>query len=87
MAKAFLKKIGTESGGDGCKFAVNEEFISAAQIAERLNVSRMTAFRLMQRESVTRACVGKGKNGTVRFSRKEVEIVIERISFKPQQQR
>jgi predicted DNA-binding transcriptional regulator AlpA len=63
------------------------KFISAGEIAAQLHVSKMTAFRLMKRENVTRAYFGVGKNGTVRFPRNEVEAVIARRSVKPNQQR
>ena len=49
------------------------EFISPSEIAERWQCARSSVDRIARRNGFTRLCLGEGKNGTVRYVRKEVE--------------
>ena len=50
----------------------NSCFLSPSELAERWRCSRSTVDRIARRERFTRHCLGSGKNGIVRFFRKEV---------------
>lgn len=48
-------------------------YVAPRELAERWQVSRSSVDRIARRASLTRVCLGEGKNGVVRFIRKEVE--------------
>jgi len=48
-------------------------FISPNELAERWQCARSSVDRIIRRAGIKRLCLGEGKNGMVRFSRKEVE--------------
>jgi predicted DNA-binding transcriptional regulator AlpA len=48
-------------------------FISAKELADRWQCARSSVDRIARREKFRRICLGDGKNGMVRFLRKEVE--------------
>ena len=54
---------------------VNErsELISPAEMAERWQCARSSVDRIARRAGFTRLCLGEGKNGMVRYLRKEVD--------------
>ncbi len=47
-------------------------YISPKELAERWQCSRSSVDRIAHRACLTRLCLGKGKNGTVRNHREEV---------------
>ena len=47
-------------------------YISPNELAQRWACSRSSVDRIARRASLTRLCLGKGKNGTVRYLREEV---------------
>ena len=48
-------------------------FISPNESAERWQCARSSIDRIVRRAGIKRFCLGEGKNGMVRFLRKEVE--------------
>lgn len=48
-------------------------YISPKELAERWQCSRSSVDRITRRAGLTRLCLGEGKNGTIRYSRKEIE--------------
>ena len=50
-----------------------QPYISPKELAERWQCSRSSVDRIARRASLTRLCLGEGKNGTVRYLREEVE--------------
>lgn len=48
-------------------------FISAREILKRWGCGRSTVDRIARRQKFTRVQLGEGKNGMVRYLRKEVE--------------
>ena len=48
-------------------------FVSPKELAERWRCARSSVDRIVRRAGLTRVCLGEGKNGIVRFIRKEVE--------------
>jgi hypothetical protein len=48
-------------------------YISPKELAERWRCARSSVDRIVQRAGLTRLYLGEGKNGIVRFIRKEVE--------------
>ena len=48
-------------------------FISPNELAERWQCARSSVDRIVRRAGIKRICLGEGKNGMVRFLRKEVE--------------
>src|SRR5690349_20257524 len=48
-------------------------YISPNEMAERWQCSRSSVDRIARRASLARVCLGEGKNGMVRYIRKEVE--------------
>lgn len=48
-------------------------FISPNELAERWQCARSSVDRIARRAGIKRICLGEGKNGMVRFLRKEVE--------------
>ena len=49
------------------------EYISPREMAARWQCGRSSVDRIAQRNHFTRLCLGEGKNGMVRYLRKEVE--------------
>lgn len=47
-------------------------FISMKELASRWQCSRSSVDRIARRAGLTRTCLGEGRNGIVRFVRKEV---------------
>ena len=47
-------------------------YISPNELAERWACSRPSVDRIARRNGLTRLCLGEGKNGTIRYLRKEV---------------
>ena len=48
-------------------------FYSPRELAERWRCSRSSVDRIARRAGLKRLCLGEGRNGMVRFDRKEVE--------------
>lgn len=48
------------------------EFYTPMQLAERWQCARSTVDRIARRAGITRYCFGTGRNGIVRYHRKEV---------------
>jgi len=48
-------------------------YVSARELADRWRCSRSTVARIAQRQGFARLLVGKGRNGMVRYLRKEVD--------------
>jgi hypothetical protein len=48
-------------------------YFSPKELATRWRCSRSSVDRIAQRASLTRVCLGDGRNGIVRYMRKEVE--------------
>ena len=52
-------------------------YVSARELAERWRCSRSSVDRIARRASLKRLYLGRGRNGIVRFLRKEVEALEE----------
>ena len=50
----------------------DKPYISPNELAERWACSRSSVDRIARRNGLTRLCLGEGKNGTIRYLRKEV---------------
>jgi hypothetical protein len=48
-------------------------YMSPKELQERWQCSRTSVDRIARRAGLTRLCLGEGRNGIVRYSRKEVE--------------
>jgi hypothetical protein len=48
-------------------------YLSPKELKERWRCSRSSVDRIARRAGLTRLCLGEGRNGIVRYSRKEVE--------------
>lgn len=48
-------------------------YVSPKELASRWRCSRSSIDRIARRAGFIRLCLGEGKNGTVRYIRKEVE--------------
>ncbi len=48
-------------------------YMSPNELAARWSCSRSSVDRIARRASLTRLCLGEGRNGMVRYLRKEVE--------------
>ena len=48
-------------------------YLSPKELQERWRCSRSSVDRIARRAGLTRLCLGEGRNGIVRYSRKEVE--------------
>ena len=48
-------------------------YLSPKELQERWRCSRSSVDRIARRARLTRLCLGEGRNGIVRYSRKEVE--------------
>ena len=58
-------------------------YVSARELAERWRCSRSSVDRIARRVGLTRCCLGDGRNGMVRFLRKEVEAFEQSRSVAP----
>lgn len=47
-------------------------YISPNELAERWQCSRSSVDRIARRAGLSRLCIGEGKNGTIRYLKKEV---------------
>jgi len=47
-------------------------FLSPSELAERWRCSRSSVDRIARRAGLSRICLGEGRNGLVRYLRKEV---------------
>jgi hypothetical protein len=52
---------------------MNPPYFSPKELQERWRCSRSSVDRIARRAGLTRLCLGEGRNGIVRYSRKEVE--------------
>jgi len=59
----------TERSGIGS----DSPYISPRELAERWRCGRSSVDRIARRAGLTRLCLGVGRNGMVRYVRKEVE--------------
>jgi hypothetical protein len=48
-------------------------YLSPRELQERWRCSRSSVDRIARRAGLTRLCLGEGRNGIVRYNRKEVE--------------
>jgi hypothetical protein len=48
-------------------------YLSPKELQERWRCSRSSVDRIARRAGLTRLCLGEGRNGIVRYKRKEVE--------------
>lgn len=48
-------------------------YMSPKEVAERWRCGRSSVNRIARRAGLTRLCLGEGRNGAVRYIRKEVE--------------
>lgn len=48
-------------------------YVSPKELQERWRCSRSSVDRIVRRAGLTRLCLGEGRNGIVRYNRKEVE--------------
>ena len=51
----------------------NSKYISPNELAHHWQCSRSSVNRIARRAKLTQLCLGEGKNGTIRYMRKEVE--------------
>ena len=58
---------------NGAAILERSEYVSPKELALRWCVARSSVDRIARRASFTRVCLGEGKNGIVRYVRKEVE--------------
>lgn len=56
-----------------CAAATKNPFISAKELSERWQCARSSVDRVARRAGMKRFVLGDGKNGMVRFLRKDVE--------------
>jgi hypothetical protein len=49
-------------------------YLTPKELAARWRCSRSSVDRIARRAGLTRLCLGEGRNGIVRFIRKEVEM-------------
>ena len=49
-------------------------YVTPKELAERWCCSRSSVDRIARRAGLSRLCLGEGKNGIVRYDRKEVEM-------------
>jgi len=54
------------------KLHEEQPYISPNELAKRWQCSRASVDRITRRAGIKRLCIGMGKNGTVRYPRKEV---------------
>lgn len=73
-----MNRGASKSGGSMTQFELGitgdsgSEFVSARTLAERWQCSRSSVDRIARRAGLSRFCLGDGKNGMVRFLRREV---------------
>ncbi len=48
-------------------------YLSPRELSERWRCARSSVYRIAARAGLSRLCIGEGRNGVVRFLRKEVE--------------
>ena len=65
------------------KTASESPYLSPRELAERWRCSRSSVDRIARRAGLKRFCLGEGRNGIVRFLRKEVEVFEESRSVVP----
>ena len=53
-------------------------YLSPKELQERWRCSRSSVDRIARRARLTRLCLGEGRNGIVRYRRKEVEAFEEK---------
>jgi hypothetical protein len=53
-------------------------YLSPKELQERWRCSRSSVDRIARRARLTRLCLGEGRNGIVRYNRKEVEAFEEK---------
>jgi hypothetical protein len=53
--------------------AESSPYLSPKELAQRWRCSRSSVDRIAQRAGLSRLCLGEGRNGIVRYIRKEVE--------------
>ena len=53
----------------------NPPYLSPKELQDRWRCSRSSVDRIARRAGLTRLCLGEGRNGIVRYSRKEVEAL------------
>jgi hypothetical protein len=58
---------------DATRDAVGPPYLSPKELKERWRCSRSSVDRIARRAGLTRLCLGEGRNGIVRYSRREVE--------------
>lgn len=58
-------------------------YVSPNELAERWSCSRSSVDRIARRAELSRLYLGDGKNGIVRYIRKEVEAYEEKRRIKP----
>ena len=63
--------------------AVESPYLSPRELAERWRCSRSSVDRIARRAGLTRCCLGEGRNGIVRYLRKEVEAYEQSRSVAP----
>lgn len=59
-----------------------QPYVSPNELAERWQCSRSSVDRIARRAGLTRLCLGEGKNGTIRYIRKEVQDYEQKIQIK-----
>jgi len=52
---------------------IDSPYLSPKELAQRWRCSRSSVDRIAHRASLSRLCLGEGRNGIVRYIRKEVE--------------
>jgi len=62
-----------ERGGGNQKEEAPSPYLSPKDLAERWRCARSSVDRIARRAGLKRLCIGEGKNGMVRYLRKEVE--------------
>ena len=63
----------TNHNGCKCTGASSTPYISAKELSERWQCARSSVDRVARRAGIKRLYLGEGKNGMVRFLRKDVE--------------
>ncbi len=71
--KEAIKRIKEKMQMKNTKTTVTQSpYISPNELAQRWACSRSSVDRIARRNGLTRLCLGEGKNGTIRYLRKEV---------------
>jgi hypothetical protein len=63
---------GVKGGGVAAEGEGSEAYFSPRELAERWACSRSSVDRIARRAGLSRLCLGWGRNGIVRYLRKEV---------------